>query len=67
MIKIKSFPVEPLNIPSLDLQSQEDLNKSLTFSARSTKAHSIPETNCSHLSASKIVTDSEEELGQEYP
>jgi len=65
MIKINGFQVEPLDISACNLQSLEDLNKSLIFSARSTKDHSIPETSCSHLSVSKIVTDSEEDLDQE--
>jgi len=67
MIKIKSFQVEPLDIPLHKFCSEEDLNKSLSFSARSIKEHSISETTCSHLSASKIVTDSEEDLEQVLP
>ena len=59
MIKINSFKVEPLSL--LTYHSEEDFNKSPTLSARSSKAHSVSETNCSQLSASKIATDSEQE------
>ena len=45
----------------LTYHSEEDFNKSPTLSARSSKAHSVSETNCSQLSASKIATDSEQE------
>lgn len=66
MSKISSFQVEPLVIPPLSSHSLEDLNSSLSLSPRSGKDHSIPETNCSHLSASKISTDSEEEPDVEF-
>ncbi len=59
MFKVNSFNVEPLDF--LTLRSKEDLSKSPTLSARSGKAHSLSETNCSQLSASKIASDSEQD------
>lgn len=65
MNKTTSFQTQPFSVTPRTSPSEHDLNKSLSFSPRSAKQYSVSETNCSQLSASKIVTDSEEEFGQE--
>ena len=65
MLTHKRFQVEPLDISFLKFHSQTDLNNPQVNTARSGKELSISETNYSQLSASKIATDSEEDLDLE--
>ncbi len=65
MLRLASFEADLLQIPLLTLPSLQHLPPSPTFSPRSAKDHSIPETNCSHLSATLII-DSEEEPPQTF-
>ena len=65
MLTQKRFEVEPLDISFLKFHSQEDLSHPLTNTSRSGKDLSIPETNYSQLSGSKIATDSEGDLDME--